>query len=97
MNHANPALRSLRVVAHALACLTAPAVATAYECPVRPPPAATADFQGLQGRVFERDGRSMPYRYFVPEGYDPSTPYPMVLYMHHSGLSGNHQAPSRCR
>jgi dienelactone hydrolase len=62
-----------------------------YECPQTPPPGPTEDYQGLHGAVFELDGRSMPYRFFIPEGYDPATRYPLVLYLHHSGLSGTHQ------
>ncbi len=57
-------------------------------CPQQPPPAATADFQGFKGRIFEKDGKTMPYRLFVPTGYDPGKAYPLVLYLHHAGLVG---------
>lgn len=70
---------------------TAEGAAWGYQCPQIPPPGPTQDYQGLHGAVFELDGRSMPYRFFIPEGYDPATRYPLVLYLHHSGLSGTHQ------
>lgn len=57
-------------------------------CPVQPAPAPTADLQGFKGRVFELGGQSMPYRLFIPAGYDQSKPYPLVLYLHHAGLVG---------
>jgi hypothetical protein len=84
-----PALSALIVPIGVLA--VAEDMAWAYQCPQLPPPAPTADYQGLHGAVFERDGRSMPYRFFIPEGYDPAQSYPLVLYLHHSGLSGTHQ------
>ncbi len=62
--------------------------AQASGCPQRPPPAATADYQGFKGDVFEQGNLTMPYRLFVPPGYDPATKYPLVLYLHHAGLAG---------
>jgi dienelactone hydrolase len=55
---------------------------------VQPPPAPTADLQGFEGRVFQKDGKTMPYRLWVPENYDPGKAYPLVLYLHHAGLVG---------
>jgi predicted peptidase len=34
-------------------------------------------------------GITMGYRLFVPEGYDPSKPYPLVLFLHGAGEMGN--------
>lgn len=31
---------------------------------------------------------SMPYRLFIPNGYDPSKPYPLVLFLHGAGERG---------
>lgn len=85
MSSARPGWRSwLAVLALGLA-LTSRARAA---CPEQPPPAPTADLQGFKGRVFERDGKSMPYRLWVPADYDPSKVYPLVLYLHHAGLVG---------
>ncbi len=58
------------------------------DCPQNPSPSPTAEFRGFKGRVFEKDGQRMPYRLFVPLGYDPSKAYPLVLYLHHAGLAG---------
>jgi poly(3-hydroxybutyrate) depolymerase len=57
-------------------------------CPVQPAPPPTEDLQGFKGRIFELDGKTMPYRLFIPTGYDQSKPYPLVLYLHHAGLVG---------
>ena len=32
---------------------------------------------------------SLPYRLFVPKGYDPQRPYPLVLYLHGGGANGS--------
>lgn len=62
--------------------------ASAYECPQSPPPARTETYQGFLGRVQELNGQELPYRLFVPEGYDETKPYPLVLFLHHAGLAG---------
>jgi len=64
-------------------------LAHASGCPKRPPPAATEDYQNFKGRVFEKGGASLPYRLFVPPGYQPNIAYPLVVYLHHAGLSGD--------
>ncbi len=66
-----------------------PARAVAYSCPQKNPlPAATETYQGFLGRVQELGGKKLPYRLFVPKGYEPTTAYPLVLYLHHAGLAG---------
>lgn len=62
--------------------------AQAYNCPQTPSPPMTETYQGFLGRVHEQDGEQLPYRLFVPEGYDPAQAYPLVLYLHHAGLAG---------
>ena len=62
--------------------------AAAYECPQNPPPAKTETYQGFLGRVHELNGQQLPYRLFVPKGYDETKPYPLVLFLHHAGLAG---------
>lgn len=37
----------------------------------------------------ERGGPGLPYRLFVPAGYEPARRYPLVLYLHHAGLRGD--------
>ncbi|QDT70512.1 Putative esterase [Planctomycetes bacterium MalM25] len=43
--------------------------------------------EGLEGSV-ERLGAEMGYRVFLPDGYDASQEYPLVLFLHGSGESG---------
>ncbi|MEO7433243.1 MAG: malectin domain-containing carbohydrate-binding protein [Dokdonella sp.] len=35
------------------------------------------------------DGASLPFRYFVPPGYDSTQAYPVILFLHGSGERGN--------
>ncbi len=48
--------------------------------------AATRD-QFLYGNA--DDGSNLPFRYFVPPGYDGSQPYPLILFLHGAGERGN--------
>ena len=41
-----------------------------------------------RGEYVADDGTVIPYRYYLPEGYDPSKKYPIVLYMHGNGSRG---------
>ena len=82
-------MRLKRAIAPALALVAALCGGTAHAaCPEQPAPPATQELQGFQGRIFELGGQSMPYRLFVPEGYDAGQAYPLVLYLHHAGLVG---------
>src|SRR5689334_7150019 len=69
--------------------LSAGGHAFAYACPQNPPPAPTETYQGFLGRVHEQNGQKLPYRLFVPKGYEPGKLYPLVLYLHHAGLAGS--------
>lgn len=44
---------------------------------------------GFLGRVHRSGRQSMPYRLFVPMGYDKSKPYPIVIWLHGGGSAGN--------
>ncbi len=59
-------------------------------------PAHTVDYMGFKGRDYKDpvSGAILPYRYFIPAGYDPKKAYPLVLYLHHAGLAGDVQ-PSK--
>jgi hypothetical protein len=72
----------------AFGLLTALTAGARAACPEQPPPPPTQALQGFEGRIFELGGKSMPYRLFIPENYDASTAYPLVLYLHHAGLVG---------
>jgi dienelactone hydrolase len=82
-----------RPLPHLVAALLLGSLATrdanASGCPQRPPPPPTQDYQGFKGRVFQLSGVTMPYRLFVPANYDKAKAYPLVLYLHHAGLSGD--------
>ena len=41
------------------------------------------------GKFTDSHGTTIPYRYYLPENYDPSKSYPMVLYMHGNGSRGS--------
>lgn len=41
------------------------------------------------GSFTDSKGTTIPYRYFVPENYDPQKKYPVVLYLHGSGSRGS--------
>jgi poly(3-hydroxybutyrate) depolymerase len=47
------------------------------------------DVDGFVARVYRtRSGQTMPYRLFVPPGYDKSNQYPLVLWLHGAGGIG---------
>ncbi len=44
----------------------------------------------LEKRVYRNaEGETLPYRLFVPRGYDAATKYPLVLFLHGAGERGN--------
>ena len=55
---------------------------------IRPP---SNEIQGeLVARMYQsRTGERMPYRLYVPEGYDAEQPYPLVIFLHGSSGSGD--------
>src|SRR4051794_32042512 len=51
--------------------------------------AAEADPETLQARVFkDAGGKTLPYRIFIPQGYDSAKKYPLVLFLHGAGERG---------
>ena len=52
---------------------------------------ASNETQGeLVARIYQsKTGERMPYRLFVPQGYDTSRPYPLVIFLHGSSGSGD--------
>lgn len=43
---------------------------------------------GFLGRVYKSRSKAMPYRLFVPTGYDKTVAYPLVIWLHGGGSSG---------
>lgn len=43
---------------------------------------ATPDPDRFEARTFTGSRQSMPYRLFIPDGYESATPYSLVLYLH---------------
>jgi predicted peptidase len=51
---------------------------------------STVSIDDYEPRSFTSDsGDTIPYRLFIPRDYDPNTQYPVVLFMHGGGGSGN--------
>jgi predicted peptidase len=47
------------------------------------------DIDGFTARIYRSAaGETMPYRLFIPPGYDTRNPYPLVLWLHGSGGAG---------
>jgi predicted peptidase len=44
---------------------------------------------GFLGRVYRKGRQSMPYRLYVPENYDKSRAYPLVIWLHGGGSAGD--------
>src|SRR5262245_12860461 len=54
------------------------------------PGAAQNMVDGLTARIYSNvTRRTMPYRLFVPEGYDKEKTYPLILWLHGAGGVGN--------
>ena len=45
---------------------------------------------GFEAHIFSGvDGTEMPYRLFIPEAYDSTTSYPIIMYLHGGGGAGD--------
>jgi len=52
-------------------------------------PAHALTVDGFQARVHtDAQGKSLPYRLFVPRDYDPKQEYPLVIFLHGAGERG---------
>jgi len=50
---------------------------------------AQSTIDGFIGRVHKSGKQSMPYRLFVPHGYDKTKRYPLVIWLHGGGSAGD--------
>jgi predicted peptidase len=70
-------------------------VATLASCvaagstPGTPPPARLVPIDGFVPRTFRIDSIAMPYRLFIPPGYNATQRYPLVVWLHGGGGIGN--------
>src|SRR5262245_49824799 len=54
------------------------------------PAMAHSRIDGVEGRIYKNGaGRTMPYRLFIPDRYDKTKVYPLVLWLHGGGGIGN--------
>jgi predicted peptidase len=44
---------------------------------------------GFEGRIFRKGRTAMPYRLFIPAGYDKANKYPLVIWLHGAGGAGS--------
>src|SRR5262245_16340761 len=52
-------------------------------------PAMSQDqVDGFVARVHQQEGKTMPYRLFIPPKYNKSHKYPVILWLHGAGGSG---------
>jgi predicted peptidase len=74
--------------------MLAPLLSVSPGCKERPEPVdpiAAKLSKALRGEVHRRPGAAyaLPYRLFVPAGYDSTQRYPLVLYLHGWGVAGD--------
>jgi len=82
----NRSLRMLRIIGSAAACCLALASST-----------LAVDFNQSTGNLHYDDGfgNTLPYRLFLPAGYDTNAQYPVVIFLHGAGERGtDNVAPS---
>jgi predicted peptidase len=66
-----------------------PPVASPPSSVVRPTPGATQDTRdGFIARSYHNGRDTMPYRLFVPNGYDAQKKYPLIVWLHGAGGVG---------
>jgi predicted peptidase len=53
------------------------------------PSMAQNTVDGFIERVHKSETHTMPYRIFIPKGYDPAKKYPLVLWLHGAGSVGS--------
>jgi predicted peptidase len=73
------------ITSMSLKCLTSAILAMLFPAI---PSMAQDTIDGFVGRIYKNSAHTMPYRLFVPKGYDPSKKYPLVLWLHGSGSVG---------
>jgi predicted peptidase len=53
------------------------------------PCAAQDNVDGFEARLYRNGLETMPYRLFIPDGYDPQKKYPLIVWLHGAGGAGH--------
>src|SRR6476659_6261460 len=86
----SPAIRSARYMRETMQKLLVPITLASCLLGFMAMPLLSQDnVDGFLGRVYKKGRQSMPYRLFVPKGYDKSVPYPLVIWLHGGGSAGD--------
>ncbi len=64
------------------------AVAAGHAQRAAPPVAGPSTLDGFAARTYRNGRETMPYRLFVPNGYDGQKKYPLIVWLHGAGGAG---------
>jgi predicted peptidase len=65
-----------------------PVIAGLLATTIAPPCAAQGNVDGFVPRLYRNGREVMPFRLFMPAGYDPQKKYPLIVWLHGAGGAG---------